>query len=272
MSTEAYQADVAGLAGALMELEASRRVAFEAPDAGAFEGVDLVVHIESQDARTAIVLQQLLQLSVDAAAVAVANLDPDRFGLAEWETEDDAWLVDLSIVELGNGSFFARFSINPKTKAGRSRILAILGVAVLGLTLVLPAGLTLVAGAIVAGLGYLNTILTPDELPDGPRFRPATVDADDIPESTPVFLGAEPSSSGDIVVDGALDDVQNFLYEVRNLGWVGGNAWLISSGGVQGGSHLIRIRPVADPVLDDLLETAERCTVTIVDPPLQRAA
>lgn len=268
MSTEAYRADVTGLAQALMELDVAERVAFETPDAAPFDGVDIVVHVDNQDARAAIAVQQLLQLSLDAAALAVVTLDPERFRAEEWERQDDIGRVELTIVDLGNGSFFARFSVNPGSKAGRNRLLAILSFAALGAALLFPPS-ALVTGPIIAALAALNAILTPDDVPQGRRYEPATVDADDIPDSTSVLLAIEKSNSFTLVIDGATENVVHFVQELRRLPWVGDQAWLVSSGGQQPtGAGQVRVRPLSVPLVRDVRDVADLTGVRVVDPPL----
>ena len=87
-------------------------------------------------------------------------------------------LVELTIVDLGTGSFLGRFSIDPRTARGRKRLVAIAVVAVVALSFVAvipPAAIT-----VVGVLPSLLDVLEPDAIPqtDVPL---RTIDRADVP-------------------------------------------------------------------------------------------
>jgi hypothetical protein len=134
-----------------------------APPAGDADAVTIDLRVHADELRPAIAVQQALQVSVDAAALYLkamegGGLDPDHAAALIAEHP-----FDVLVVELGTGSFLARFSINPKTKAGRDRLLAMGGLATGAL--VLTGVLAPVAVPAAGGLAYLNHIFTPDAKP-----------------------------------------------------------------------------------------------------------
>jgi hypothetical protein len=164
MATNAYIDDVLSLAVRLGDSGLGPAVLDSAPAGGSDGVVTIDVRVYADELKPALAVQQALQLCVDAAALyadATAEnreLDPDYTAAFVAERP-----VELLIIELGAGSFLARFSINPKTKAGRNRLIAIGGLATVGL--VLTGVLAPLAVTAAGGLGYLNSALTPDAKP-----------------------------------------------------------------------------------------------------------
>lgn len=175
MATEAYIDDVLSLAFELREHQGARAILEAAPLAGDEDEVSFDVRVAADELRPAIAVQQALQLSADAAALFVEAAEEGR-GLDRDFARDflAEHPVELLIVELGRGSFLARYTLNPKSKAGRQRLFALGGLVSTGLVLtgvLSPLGLT-VAG----GLIFANEFLSPDEKP---TVQPKTLDPAD---------------------------------------------------------------------------------------------
>lgn len=195
MPTDAYLDDVFTLVDALSREDITRAVLEAAPPAEHSTEVVIEVYLREDELRAAIAFQQALQLSVDAAATivesSVRGIEPGRDLV---ETVVGERFVELIIIDLGSGSFFGRFKIDPRTKDGRTRILAIAGVTVAGLTLasVLPPAAPLIIG----GIGSLATILTPDALPSD-TVPLKTVDGDDVDVEPKMEIRASDGSAED---------------------------------------------------------------------------
>ena len=155
-------------------------------DIGA-ELLEFDLFIDTEELATATAWLSLLKMSTDAASVAVefiardGRYDPDDAEelLEELLGED---LIGLELLILNSGSLRARFKINPKTRDGRRRSIAIVGLVGLVLLAVAPAvGVVVTTGATAAG--YINDIVTPDEVhADG---GPAGTDAAAEPAQPP---------------------------------------------------------------------------------------
>ena len=166
MATAAYIDDVLAIAASLGESGLGPAILEAAPTGGDPGEVAIDLRVDTDDLRPAIALQQALQLNIDAAALYVAateeggQFDPEY--AAAFLSERP---VELVVVELGVGSFLARFSINPKTKSGRERLIAIAGLAATGL--ILTGVLAPVALTVVGGVAFVNAIASPDDIPRG---------------------------------------------------------------------------------------------------------
>lgn len=173
MATPAYLEDVLSLAAGLRESELGPAILEMAPAAGDADAVTIDLRVYEDDLRPAIAVQQALQLSVDAAALYVDSATEGReldFDYAAAFVADRP--IEVLVLELSRGSFLARFSVNPKTKAGRDRLLAIGGLATGAL--VLTGVLAPLAVSAAGGLAFLNQIFTPDAKP--PEVPLSTVD------------------------------------------------------------------------------------------------
>ncbi len=164
MVAPAYVDDVFDLVRMMSTAELPRRIIDQSPSAADDVEVLLTTYVQSDDIRPALALLQFVQLAFDAAAVTVdaANRDfmPGDISRDFVESGLSESLIQLTIVQLSDGSFLARFSINPLTKHGRTRLLAIVGLAALALS----AFISPVPGMVIEGLAMANEAFTPDEL------------------------------------------------------------------------------------------------------------
>jgi len=214
MATRAYVEDVLSLASALRESDRGRAVLEAAPPATDADAVTVDIRVDADELRPAIAVQQALQLCVDAAALCV-EIDATEDSRELSHEYATAFLaenpVDLVVIDLGLGSFRARISINPKTKAGRSRLLAIGGLAAIGLVatgVLAPVGMT-VAG----GLALLNQI-SPDDKP--PVQVPLqTIDSADAGDAEITIEGG--GFAYEIHLNGSPDAVAAFLSWIGKL-------------------------------------------------------
>lgn len=216
MATSAYLDDVLSLATGLSESGLGPAILDAAPASGDADTVTIDIRIEAGELRPAIAVQQALQLCVDAAALYLdateegRELDPDYAAALLAESP-----VELLLVDLGFGSFWARVSINPKTKAGRSRLFAIGALTATGLVftgVLAPVGLT-VAG----GLALLNQISPDDKPPIQVPLK--TIDSGDTRDAqTGVEITIEGGGSAyEIRFNGSPEAVAAFLTWVGKL-------------------------------------------------------
>jgi hypothetical protein len=232
MATTAYVEDVLALAAGLRESGLGPAVYDLAPAGGDVDAVTIDLKVHAGALGPAIAAQQALQLSVDAAALYADAMAKGR----ELDFDYAAGLVaecpvEVVILDLSTGSFLARFSINPKTKGGRDRLLAIGGLAMTGL--VLTGVLAPVALTAAGGLGYLNHVFTPEAKPPGVPLQ--TVDPTDAQDArVEVKATAAGGESGQ-------DRAEAFAYDV----WVAGTpkavaaflTWVQHLGSFQGYGH-----------------------------------
>src|ERR1700733_7250447 len=138
MPSAAYIDDVLALVQALGNANIAASVRGRAPDADASTEVPIDVRVDGTELRPAIAVQQSLELCVDAAAIVVDAWGSDVAILDRDYVEQilRGRLVELTIVDLGTGSFLARFSIDPRSARGRKRLVAIAVVAVVALSFV----------------------------------------------------------------------------------------------------------------------------------------
>jgi len=230
LATAAYIDDVLAIAAGLDESGAGPAILEAAPDGREGDRAAIELRVDGDDLRPAIVLQQALQLSVDAAALYLAateekrRLDPNYAAAFLAERP-----VELAVVQLSTGSFLARFSINPKTKAGRGRTIAIAGLAATGL--VLTGVLAPVALTVVGGVAFVNLIATPDPKPvplktidpGEAEKAPATVEISGTESQKPFLYKID--------VEGTSEAVKAFLSQLLQLDSV----------------HEARIRPEIQP-------------------------
>jgi hypothetical protein len=220
MPTSAYVDDVLSLAAGLRNSELVPAVLAATRAGGDADAVTLDVRISADALRPALTVQQALQLCVDAAALFVdaavedRELDPDY--AVSFLAESP---IELTIVELGTGSFRARFSINPRRKVGRDRLIAIGGLVATGL--VLTGVLAPVALTAAGGLVFLNGVLTPDtRIPTEVPLK--TIDPAET-QNTPIEVKIASDSNArtyEIRVRGTPDAIESFrswLIELDSL-------------------------------------------------------
>ncbi|WP_421119368.1 hypothetical protein ACE2AJ_18720 [Aquihabitans daechungensis] len=197
MPTAAYVDDIHLLTNVLLANELAAGTPTLSNDAtlGDDEDLFISVYVGSDSLRPAVAFQQVLQMAVDVAAVLVDAFDEvenayltapiDREFVARALREPS---FELTIVRLSNGSWYARFSFNPKKKSGRARILAVasFAVAVVGL-IVPPVGV--VATIAVPALYMINEVATPDDLPLPPPLQ--TVDPTELAGASEVQVTVE---------------------------------------------------------------------------------
>jgi hypothetical protein len=225
MATTAYVEDVLTLATSLRESGLGPAVYDLAPAGGDVDSVTIDLGVHAEALGPAIAAQQALQLSVDAAALYADAMAEGR----ELDFDYAAGLlaerpVEVVILDLSTGSFLARFSINPKTKGGRDRLLAIGGLATGAL--VLTGVLAPVAVTAAGGLAYLNHIFTPDAKPPAevPLHTVDRTDAQDVRVEVKVTAPGGDTRQGtgdprayDIWVAGTPKAVAAFLTWVQHL-------------------------------------------------------
>lgn len=177
MTTEAYVDDVFTLVQALAGEEITRSLM--APDADALGEVSLDVYVPGDQLRSAIAVQQALQLSVDAAAIFVdfsSRNEPDvSREYVEAILRDH--IVELIIVDLATGSFRAHFKIDVRTANGRARLLALANATAAALSLFVPPAA--IAVVILVVLQGVNEFLSSDATPRN-QAELKTVDSSDI--------------------------------------------------------------------------------------------
>jgi hypothetical protein len=220
LATAAYIDDVLAIAAGLDESGLGPAILEAAPVGRNGDEAEIELRVDSNDLRPAIVLQQALQLSVDAATLYLVaseekrRLDPDY--VAAFLAERP---VELVVVQLSTGSFLARFSINPLTKAGRGRTIAIAGLAATGL--VLTGVLAPVALTVVGGVAFINVIATPDAKAPNQQVPLKTIDPAEAREA-PIAVEVSGTESQKpfiykIDVEGPSEAVKAFLSQLRQL-------------------------------------------------------
>jgi hypothetical protein len=163
----------------LMRADITREVIARAPDADQSATVAIDVYAGAGELRSAVAVQQALQMSIDAAAIVIdaASRDATEIGLEDVEALLRERIVDLRVVTLSAGSIRGRFTINPRTENGQRRLLAIGGVAIIALHIAFPplAPFLLAVGA----AKELGEIIRPDAVPPS-EAPPKSVDPTDL--------------------------------------------------------------------------------------------
>jgi hypothetical protein len=231
MATAAYVDDVFDVVQALRRADATWEVIDRAPDADDSATATVDVYVETGELRSALAVQQALQLSFDAAAIVVehgSREDDIERGTVEALLRDH--IVELTLVELSAGSLRGRFTIDPHTEKGRRRLLAIGGVGVIALHFAFPP-----LAPILLGVGLvkeLSDIVRPDALPPA-QVEPKTVDPADIPPAAtrvaveldertdkaadPNEVAAPPTYMYDVDIHGPADANWSFVQRVRDI-------------------------------------------------------
>lgn len=265
MPTETYVDDVFTLVQALTRAEITSAV-MNGVRADVPDEVYLTIDVDHRELRPALAVQQSLQLSLDAAAIAVDYLSqPDRELSRDYvEAVLRDQVAELTIVDLATGSFLGRFSLTIRTDEGRRKIVAIAGLMVVALCLIYPpAGIALI---VLEGLHNLNDVLTPAAIQQTQTAAVqaqeplGTVDRSDMPsQDVKVVVGPRDNSPlrrvhvCDVDLVGTLSADRAFLKRVHKLPSVQrGSRFIV---GETGGPRRIRIwsTEVLDPkILDSL--------------------
>jgi hypothetical protein len=221
---------VLALAEALTQADLAASVLPLVPDTEDPGRVDIDIFIGADELRPALAVQQLLQLCVDSAAIVVDSWDRERPSLSRDEVESILGdrLIDLTIVYLSDGSFLAKFSINPKTSEGRKRLFAIgsLTVAALVITAVIPPAALIVTGA----LPSVAVMLKPDAKKANDPVPLKTVDPRDVADANVHITVSGPIHVYDIYVDGPPGAKEAFLVRVHNLAGVEAQSGFVTAG------------------------------------------
>jgi hypothetical protein len=238
MPGAAYIDDVFTLVEALNRPDLAALARQFEPDTDGSFRIDISVYVGADDLRSALAVQQLLQLSVDSASIVVESWDRVDPYISRDEIESILRdrLVELSIVRLSDGSFLAKYTINPKNPQGRKRLLAmaVVTVAALGVAAVIPPA----AVAVVGALPTLADVLRPDptkpprdDAPsESPKVNLKTVDSEDVGKNVVRVEVAGPIHVYEIFVDGSVDARDVFLDRVRKLKGVEGQSRFVKHG------------------------------------------
>ncbi|HEX4436995.1 MAG TPA: hypothetical protein VH061_09380 [Solirubrobacteraceae bacterium] len=241
MAGAPYVDDVVALVEALAVADLAPSVLPFVPDTDDPGWVVIDAYVGADDVRPALAVQQLIQLCVDSAAILVGSWDRLDPHLSREEVE--AILrdrpVELTIVYLSDGSFFAKYSINPKTPEGRKRIVAMGGVAVaaLVLTAVLPPVAITVAGVLPAAAAMLKP--DPEKSKGSPTAAEAkvdlkTVDREDLAGANVHVTVTGPTHVYDIHVEGPQEAKDAFLAHVLTIEGVQQSSRFVEPGGDAG--------------------------------------
>jgi hypothetical protein len=176
MSTAGYRRDVATLARFLVRSDTIdiTRFLYDLQPPKDDPRIDLVIDAQSNSLRELSALQQLIQLSFDAAAVIVSTSGDLPFELPEEQIYEilDGFGVELRLLGLEYGSFWARYSLDPRASQGRRRLLSMAALAGVILTAVASQGLPFILGAALGAPALLDAIITRDDLPVLETFDP----------------------------------------------------------------------------------------------------
>lgn len=218
MATAAYLDDVFALVQELVQPDLYNSVAeamtaqAPAPDALGDIEITATVYVESDQLRSAIAVQQALQLSIDAAAIAIEFFPTPGIRLSREDIEMILrdHIVELTIADLGAGSFRGRFKIRLRNENGGLNVLPFLGLAGIGLSHICPP---IAIGFIIFGaLRDINEIL-PFEI--APREDGALKSAN-VPDVTAaeVRLAVEPAGPGLGAAPVRAAEPQLYVYDV----------------------------------------------------------
>ena len=186
MATEIHTADVLDLASFALNFYRPGEPIFdwiESGDADSalpdFDGV-MGIHLDSTDLRADSAALELFVLAFEAATIAVEYVDqgfnsyaPDRDSLFQLERQQ---FVEFEVLYLGTGSMSGRIKVilrylDPRTKSGRNKILA---VAVVATSIVALMGIG--APLILAGALYAINELIPQGAPVPQAPQPRSLD------------------------------------------------------------------------------------------------
>jgi hypothetical protein len=227
MPAEAYLEDLLDVVDALGRLDVARALvehefAGESPTA-----LNLDVQVFSDDFRSTVNVQQGLLLSLEAAAVFVEVASTDRpFSREAFEAVARDRPVDVTIVDLFGGSWRSVLRVVPRTKASRTRILAVAGVAAVAAGAVFSGAVIPIAlaGSIATALNEFlpEHARTPERVPlktvdasNLPAFQ-VQIDAES-PRDEPANTPPTQAHVYDIDVDGAPDANQALLDRILGL-------------------------------------------------------
>lgn len=271
MATAAYIDDVLSLAYALRELPATEALLAAAPDPGAEDEISFDVTVYADELRPALALHQALQLSADAAALYIETAEEGRELDRDFAT---AFLaerpVELLVRDLGTGSFRGRYTLNPKTLAGRRRLFALGGLTATGLVL---TGVLAPVGLVIAGgVGFANEFISPD---DKPAVQLQTVDPADAQQAQ-IEVRVDTTEPGehpavpqrrvyvyDACLRGSTEANEAFLSQVHALDGVERQSRFLAT--EPGESQRLRIWSAGPLDLDSLRATAEELGIEVVD-------
>jgi hypothetical protein len=245
--SEAYLDDLVEVVRALNRVDDARALATHEFEGEPPNALSIDLHVFSDEFHDAVNVQQGLLLSLEAAAVFVEVVAQDL------PLTRDALLriagdlpVEITVVAFMDGSWGVLLRLDPRTKAGRSKLLAIGGIATAAAAMVFPpVGIVALSAAVASGV---NEFL-PDKTLTSKTVPLRTIDQTRVPEfnaeiaaelttqrddrsereSTPATTqpkdpsNAEPTprapgrSVYHVVVDGTDEALQALLASVRSL-------------------------------------------------------
>ncbi len=183
MAAPAYVNDVLELLRALPEDDIGRLLAEDTiDDNDNNDRVLLDLTVQTRNLRSALAVQQALQLAFDVAGIVIYRPDPERLTSEQVNELLDMRLVELTIEDLHTGSFFTKLGLNLKTPTGRRSWAAIFHIASVVLLLLGPP-----IAFIGVGLDIGSTIAYEvfERIAErGTQVKPKTVDVDVVDEET----------------------------------------------------------------------------------------
>lgn len=208
MSTPARIADRHALALAVVTgMDRMAALGF-GPVTAAVDEIEIQLHYDTDDGAALVAALDLVHLSFEVAAIVVEHAalpeDPTAEPADQVRLLAARDLVRLRLVGVESGSIRLRFSVDPRTRNGRKRLLALAAIGTALASIIAPP---LTIAATVAGVAVaLNDVVTPDQLQSLDHERALDVSGSIAMVTTSTQIATEPADDLDGLVRGIVRD------------------------------------------------------------------